>query len=364
MLYSRVAAGRDLSSRLLTRLQSAVENDTTPSAVLVVGDTDSVWVQLALGLDSEGGRPVTIETRYDLASLTKVVSCLPALLTLVDAGEIRVTDRLRRFFSDAGGHQVPSLGDTTILELMTHTSGLPAWRPLFAWVSTRATAVANVLQSGLEHEAGTNCYSDLGVIALGAVVETVTAERLDTFVNREVFGRLGMGDTRYGPLPNRTPVAATEFCGWRGRLLQGEVHDKNAYVMEGVSGHAGLFSTATDILNYGRAWLTLDERLGREETLQQALRDQSGGTVPRHGWLWQLGDPAASCGALASASAFGHTGFTGTSLWVDPEQKWVSVLLTNRVHPHRDAHTGIEQLRKDIHEIVSGSRAARRQRGQ
>lgn len=162
-----------------------------------------------------------------------------------------------------------------------------------------------------------------------------------------------MRQSRYGPLPKRTPAAATEYCGWRGRLLQGEVHDKNAYVLQGVSAHAGLFSTASDLLAYGRAWLNMDQRLGAPATLEKAIRKPSTDARNHRGWLWELAEPSASCGALASPRAFGHTGFTGTSLWIDPEQGWVCALLTNRVHPHRDVHAGIDELRREIHEIVS-----------
>ena len=149
-----------------------------------------------------------------------------------------------------------------------------------------------------------------------------------------------MNATGYGPLDG-VPVAATEDCGWRGRLLEGEVHDENAFVMDGVAGHAGLFGTAGDLGLYARAWLEFDARLGREELLREALRDQAAGTR-RIGLGWMLGPGAG----------YGHTGFTGTSLRVDPQGGWFAVLLTNRVHPDRRLREGVDDLRASFHEAV------------
>ena len=237
----------------------------------------------------------------------------------------------------------------TLRELLTHTSGLPAWTPLFAWVSERRTALANVLQTPLNEKRYT--YSDLGFILLGAVVERISGQRLDEFAKERIFEPLELPHLSFGPLRN-VPVAATEDCGWRGELLEGTVHDENAWVMEGVAGHAGLFGTAQDLARYAQAWLRFDERLGDEALLREAIAVQVEEGEMRRGLGWQLGGVGSSVGSAAS-SAYGHTGFTGTSLWLDFAQGWFAVLLTNRVHPHRKNGGNIHTLRRAFHEAVA-----------
>jgi len=295
---------------------------------------------------------MTPDTRFDLASLSKVVGTLPAVLALVHAGEVALSDPMRRFFSQAGWFQTPSLGDTTLRQLLTHTSGLPAWRPIFASAGGRLTALASVLQTPLTHPAGRVVYSDLGFMLLGAVVERVGGVRLDAFTHEHVFGPLGMTATGYG-VPDGAAVAATEDCGWRGRLLEGEVHDENAFVFGGVAGHAGLFGTAADLARYAGAWLRLEApfappELLREATLEQEAGDEGG----RRGLGWQLAGAGSSAGHAADPAAYGHTGFTGTSLWLDPGRGRFAVLLTNRVHPSRFGGGTIHALRVGFHDAV------------
>lgn len=340
------AAARDVLAR-------AIEARVTPGAVLQVSTVAGDGAVLASGERSYGGAAVDLATRYDLASLTKVVACLPSLLLLLEAGELALEDKVGRFFSNAGWFQdAPNLGEVSIEELATHSSGLPAWTPLFAWVSERLTATANVLQTKLSGQRGSYDYSDLGVMVLGAIIERVTGERLDALTKRAVYEPLGMKDTGYGPLASGSNVAATEDDGWRGRLLQGEVHDENAWTMNGVAAHAGLFGTAADITRYARAWLTAETPFAEAEWLTEATRDRSGGSGPPRGILWRLNSETWKLGDTLSRAAYGHTGFTGTSLVVEPQQGWTCVLLTNRVHPRRGATEGIIQLRRDIHALV------------
>lgn len=324
--------------------------ETSCAVAKVAGEVEAV----AFGALCESGPAATPGTIFDLASLTKVVATLPALLRLSSDGELSLDDRVERFFSNAGWFQTPSLADATVRQLLSHTSGLPAWRPLFAQLSERRTALAAVLQSPVD-QPGEVSYSDLGFMLLGAIVERVSGERLDSFSQRHVFEPLGMSDTGFGPI-ERVDVAATEDCGWRGRLLQGEVHDENATVWEGVAGHAGLFGTAGDLARYCRAWLELDARLGSEELLLEATREQARARDgSRRGLGWLLA--SEGCFVGPSGRGYGHTGFTGTSLWLEPrtgssgEPRPVSyaVLLTNSVHPHRDRRTGIAKLRRDFH---------------
>ena len=329
------------------KLEVAVADGVVPGAVAVVGDTERTSLVGAYGVTRLGGSVVTEATRYDLASLTKVVGALPAVLALAEAGELSLGDPVRRFFSQAGWMQTPSLGDATLRQLLTHTAGLPAWKPLFALTCSRLTALGNVLQTPLEHPPGRVVYSDLGFILLGATVERVSGTRLDAFVQRHVFGPLEMTETGYG-VPEGAGVAATEDCGWRGRLLEGEVHDENAFVFDGVAGHAGLFGTARDLARYAQAWLRLDAPFASPERLREATREHARGEGDRRALGWALSDEG-------NPSTYGHTGFTGTSLRLDPAAGRFAVLLSNRVHPSRSCGEGIGALRATFHSSVFGS---------
>ena len=336
-------------------LEAATARHEVPGAVAVVGDRDAILPVTACGVTRLGGPSVTSETRYDLASLSKVVGTLPSVLKLVDAGEVSLESPVKRFFSQAGWFQTPSLGDVTLRQLLTHSGGLPAWKPLYAAASTRLTALGNVLQTELEHPAGRVVYSDLGFMLLGAVVERVSGVRLDAFAQEHVFGPLGMSATAYG-VPAGASVAATEDCGWRGRLLEGEVHDENAFDFEGVAGHAGLFGTATDVARYAQAWLRLEAPFASPDLLKLAIQEHVRDGDLRRSLGWQLTGGGSSAGNYASSAAYGHTGFTGTSVWVDPERERFAVLLTNRVHPSRFGGEGIQALRVGFHDAVFGNR--------
>jgi CubicO group peptidase (beta-lactamase class C family) len=332
-------------------LEAAIAAGAAPGAVALAGGRWGAGEPFAIGVRREGGPAVTPDTRYDLASLTKVVATLPSVLRLVSEGELRLDDPVGRFFSNAGWFRTPSLADATVRQLLCHTSGLPAWRTLFAEITGRRTALAAVLQTPLE-QPGKVVYSDLGFMLLGALVERVSGVRLDRFARHEVFTPLGMADTRFGPLSG-VPVAATEDCGWRGRLLEGEVHDENATVWDGIAGHAGLFGTAADLGRYCRAWLERDPRLGPEELLAAATAEQARAEDgPRRGLGWVLAFEGSFAGR--QAAGYGHTGFTGTSLWLEPEAESYAVLLTNRVHPHRAKRQGIAELRIAFHEALRG----------
>ncbi len=339
----------------------AVAGGVSPGAAVAVVTAGGAVDTWTTGRLRDGGAAVTPAARYDLASLTKVVATLPSVLHLVAAREVALDDRVGRFFPNAGWFREPTLADATVRALLAHTSGLAAWRPLFAEISGRRTALAAVLQSPVE-PAGEVRYSDLGFMLLGAIVERVAHERLDAFATREVFAPLSMTSTGFGPVADG-PVAATEDCGWRDRLLEGEVHDENATVWDGVAGHAGLFGTVGDLARYARAWLERDPRIGPRPLLDEAVAEQArAADGARRGLGWALA-PEAGRGptsfAGAGAQGFGHTGFTGTSLWIDPEAGQAVVLLTNRVHPRRGDPGPIQELRRALHESVRAPFEAR-----
>ena len=331
-------------------LQRALDDGDVPCVVaLASGDEQPT----ALGRVEDGGAPARGDTLFDLASLTKVVATLPAVLRLIAERQISPDDPVERFFSNAGWFQSPSLGQATVRQLLTHGSGLPAWVPFFARTSERTTALAALLQTPLAHEPGTVTYSDLGFMLLGAIAERVTGVRLDEFVTENVLAPLGMNDTSFGPV-EAGRAAPTEDCGWRGRLLRGEVHDENASVWQGVAGHAGLFGTAGDLGRYCRAWLELDARLGPEELLVEATGLQAGGGTHNRGYGWLLSPQEGL--AAPDADGYGHTGFTGTSLWIDLPTRTApggyAILLSNRVYPHRGLRTGMTELRVGFHRAL------------
>lgn len=332
-------------------LEGAVEWRDIPGAVAIVGTAKERHTVTVSGVRRYGGEAVTLDTRYDLASLSKVVSTLPCILRLVSDGEISFDDTVGHFILNAGWFQTPSLADVTVRQLLTHTSGLSAWRPLFAWVSERQTGLANVLQSELPNPKGGIVYSDLGFIALGAIIERVSKLRQDEFVKRHIFEPLGMNETSYGPLEH-VPVAATEDCGWRNRVLEGIVHDENAFALGGVAGHAGLFGTANDLATYAQAWLNIDSRLGREDVLLETIKEHVTDGKLRRGLGWLLKSDDSFAGKFATTKGYGHTGFTGTSIWLEPEQNWFSVLLTNRVHPTRNHGEHMHEIRQAFHHAL------------
>lgn len=305
--------------------------------------------------------PMQLDTIFDLASLTKVMVTAPAILQLIDQNKIGLDDSLAEYipeFGDEGNKR-----DITIRNLLSHSSGMCSWRGIYTQDHGMDAYIASM--AGDQPEADPNsrvAYSCMGYILLGEVIRRVSGERLDEYAASHIFGPLGMRSTMYTPSPElRNRIAATEqgnayemeaavtdpVQGWRDYLVHGEVHDGNAwYGLDGISGNAGLFGTANDMLAYARMWMNGGElngvRLLSEEIVREATREQTGLAAPnqRRGLGWQMvphEDPIKesmeTAGAGLSTSAYGHTGFTGTSMWIDPERDLISILLTNRVHP-------------------------------
>jgi CubicO group peptidase (beta-lactamase class C family) len=260
---------------------------------------------------------------------------------------------LEEWRGDAGKERI------TLVHLLAHTSGLPAHRPFYSHGESPEETLRRVLAEPLEAAPGERyVYSDLGYIALGEWVRRVSGEGLDAFVRR-VLAPLGMGDTGYLPAPEeRGRIAAGEHREELGRHQWGEVNDDNARALGGVSGHAGLFGTAPDLARYLEGcwlpWRDEDDGLLASALVRAALRDQTGDLPARRGLGWVLrGDAWDPSGLLTSERSFGHTGYTGTSVWVDPETRLVVVLLTNRVHAPRGA--GIVGLRRRFHNAVAAA---------
>jgi CubicO group peptidase (beta-lactamase class C family) len=319
-------------------LDSAVAEGAAPGAVLAVIHDGERFVYGTGQLGADQPQHPDGSTVYDLASLTKVVALLTMAMFAVNEGMIDLDAPIQRYVPAFTG---PGKDRVTVRLLLVHASGLPAIRLLYREVTSRAAAFALVDSTPLKYPpGGQETYSDLGAIVLTQAVEAVYGERLDALADRRVFQPLGMTSTRFLPPAGwQDRIAPTELEAWRGRVLRGEVHDENAAVMDGVSGHAGLFGSADDLLTFAE-WL-LVQADGRPTVRASVLREftRRQNIVPgsTRALGWDMPSPEnSSAGTRLSRNSFGHTGFTGTSLWIDPEHHVAIALLSNRVNPTRN----------------------------
>jgi CubicO group peptidase (beta-lactamase class C family) len=331
-------------------LDDAVGSGIAPAAVIEAGRSGGpIWTYATGRLSPEPDAPAaTPRTVFDLASLTKVIVTTSLAMRLVTDGRVRLSDRVA---TRVGRWRGTDRTMVTIRDLLEHCGGLTAWLPLFRSGEGRATIEPLICELPLEYAPWTaSVYSDLGFILLGFVIEDAAGARLDTLAER----LLEDDDLRFRPPPSwRARTAPTEFDPWRGRRLVCDVHDENAWALGGVSGHAGLFGTAEAVGRFARLVLETGRRETRVATPEVVRRFLTRSTVPRSsralGWDTML--PTSSCGLRLSGAAFGHTGFTGTSLWIDPQRDLYVVLLTNRVYATRE-DTRIRALRPRVHDAV------------
>ena len=340
-------------------LRAEADSGAFPGAVLAVGRHGRLALLAPVGhFGVDDPRPVEAGTLYDLASLTKVVALTTACMLLVDAGQLELDAPIDRYVPAFRGAMKDRV---TVRHLLTHSAGLLADLPLYDSTATRAAALAAVDSTTLVAPPGTTYrYSDLSAIVLMQAVERVTGEPFDRFLSRRVFGPLGMPATVFRPPASwRDRIAPTEHdTVFRHRWLRGEVHDESAARLGGVSGNAGLFSDALDLSRFaamllnGGAWDTL--QLIRAETVAEFTTRQNlpPGSTRALGWDTPSDSGYSSAGATLSRRSFGHTGFTGTSMWMDPQRDFFIVLLTNRVHPTR-ANTIILRVRSRVADLVT-----------
>ena len=352
-----------LDSARLTAVVSylAAESDSGafPGAVLAVGRHGRLAALAPVGhYGVDDRRPVEAGTLYDLASLTKVVALTTACMILVDEGRLALDTPIARYVPEFRG---PMKDRVTVRHLLTHSAGLAADLPLYTETASRRPALAAVDTTTLLAPPGTSYrYSDLSAIVLMQVVERVTGESFDRWVETRVFGPLGMPATRFLPPASwRDRIAPTEHdTVFRHRWLRGEVHDESAARLGGVSGNAGLFSNALDLSRFaamllnGGAWDTL--QLIRAETVAEFTERQNmpPGSSRALGWDTPADSGYSSAGTKLSRRSFGHTGFTGTSIWMDPDRDLFIILLTNRVNPTR-ANTAILRVRARVADLVA-----------
>ncbi len=362
------AAGADRFDEADAVVQAGV-GTAFPGGVVAVGLGGQLAHLKAFGHLSydPGASPAAPDTLYDLASLTKVVVTTTLAMMLVDEGRLDLDARVHAFFPRFSG---PAKERVTIRQLLTHSGGLLWWAPLYKELEGEAAFVERITGMDLAYEPGAKSeYSDLGIILLGGILERLAGAPFDELARRRVLDPLGMKDTLYRPPAALVPrIAPTEKDPWRGRLLRGEVHDENAFAMGGVAPHAGLFGTAGDLAQLAQTLLDGGVHEGRRlvsRATVELFTERAGipGSTRALGWDTPCDETGrrssrpgeagySSAGSLFSARSFGHTGFTGTSMWMDPQRGLYLILLTNRVHPTRD-NNHIREVRSRLGDAVA-----------
>jgi CubicO group peptidase (beta-lactamase class C family) len=359
----------NVEKRTRDLLNNGVAERVFPGAVLLVSRAGHRLCFQAVGQAAivPSPRPMTVDTVFDLASLTKPLATTLAVLTLVSRGGLRLDASLTELLRSRS--LPPDKAGITLRQLLSHSAGFPAWKPYYLELeglrqTKRKRRVRELLlEEPLDYPPGEqSLYSDLGFLLIQWIVEEKAATDLHQFTRKHLYEPLGCPGLSYRPLEKGPPgdiraFAATEHCPWRGRVLSGEVDDENAYALGGVAGHAGLFGTATDVgcvldaiirtnagISVGLPWSA--EAL--DEFLRRAYPD------PANTWALGFDTPAAvgsSAGRHFSRETVGHLGFTGTSFWMDLRRKLTVILLTNRIHPTR-ANEKIKEFRPVLHDAV------------
>ena len=350
-------------NRALDVIRDGVSAGVFPGACAEAGSAEGArWRQAVGALSYEpDSPPVTASTVYDLASLTKPVAAATVAMRLVEAGRLDLASPVA---AHEPGWRGAERARVTVQDLLEHASGLPAWAAL--WKSHAGREPVATAASGVPLEyppRSQSVYSDVGFIVLGAVLEQAGQATLDDQFDRVCGNWLTDGGEglplRFTPPPDwRGRTAPTRFSDARERLLVAEVDDDNAWAMGGVAGHAGLFGTAASVGAFARVVLRAlggdreaERQLAASATIRRFLAPS---TVPGSSRAlgWDLMRPTSSCGARMSASAFGHTGFTGTSVWIDPVLDFYAVLLSNRVHPVAEPNEPMQVVRRAFHDAL------------
>ncbi len=336
-------------------VRDAIAAQTFPAAVVEVGhEQGPVWREAFghLTYDPEAAA-CTDATIFDLASLTKVIATTTVVMRLVDEGVLRLDDRVGEWLADWKGKDRDHV---TLRDLLAHCSGLSAHLPLYESYTGRTEFQRVICGLALEYTPRTqSIYSDMGFMLLGWIAEDAGGASLSE-QHAIVAQRLAPEYLEFSPPRVRRPeIAPTEIDTWRGRLLIGEVHDPNCWALNGEAGHAGLFGTASAVGGFARLVLRgLTEggnALAKPETIQMFARRTTDIPDSSRALGWDTMKPSSSCGSRMSPTAIGHTGYTGTSLWIDWARGMYAVLLTNRVHPTATNHA-ILQVRPAFHDAV------------
>lgn len=334
----------------------AIKDNAFPGAVVLVSQNGEVIYEKGFGhfTYDESSSKVGTTTIYDLASLTKVIATTTAAMICIDRILFQLDDPVNNHIPEYSENGKEAI---TIKNLLLHNSGLPAWKKFYDKSLDADLITKNIYQTKLEYPAGTKTvYSDLGIIVLGKLIETVTEKKLDQFCNDKIFIPLKMNNTYFNPPDSvKDKIPPTEIDNyWRKKLVQGEVHDETSSLLGGVAGHAGLFSTAEDLSKLCSVMLNEGKYNGKQffksETVKLFTKRYSPQNTRALGWDTKS-TTRSSAGNKFSITSFGHTGFTGTSVWIDPERKLFVVFLTNRVYPSRE-NKKIINVRPKLHNAV------------
>ncbi len=337
-------------------VRSAITNNAFPGAVVLVSKEGKIIYKKAFGhlTYDDTSAVVTSNTIYDIASLTKVIATTTAAMICYDKNLFSLDDPVVKYlpeFSQNGKKKV------TIKNLLLHNSGLPAFKRFYKNYSSADEVIKDIYKTPLSYETRSKTvYSDLGFITLAKIVEQVAGKKFDAFCNEEIFKPLDMNSTYFNPPDSlKYIIAPTEYDDyWRNKLVWGEVHDETAFMLNGVAGHAGLFSTASDIshlllmlLNEG---IYNSKHIITGKTIQLFTKRYSEQSTRALGWD-SKSNTGSSAGDLFDSTSFGHLGFTGTSVWIDPRRDLYVVFLTNRVYPTRK-NKKLYKVRPALHNAI------------
>ncbi len=336
-------------------MQKAISERAFPAASIAVTHQGKLVALKTLGCFTyeQESSPATTASVFDLASVTKAVATTCMAMILYERGQLDLEMPVAGIVPEFAGSDARRL-QVTVRMLLAHSSGLPAYEKLFLKAKTRDELLAAVFAIPLTLEPGTGAeYSDIGFIVLGLALERIADETLDRFCQREIFGPLGMAHTAYNPPPRwkgSIPPTADDRS-FRQCIIQGEVQDENASVLSGVAGHAGLFASAQDVATFAHVMLHQGQPLVRPETMALFTRREASPAGTSRALGWDTPSSPSQSGRYFSASSFGHLGYTGTSLWIDPERQLSITLLTNRTWPDCRSQA-VRQVRPRVHDAV------------
>jgi serine-type D-Ala-D-Ala carboxypeptidase len=350
----------EIFSAAFSVLQEAIADRSFPAASIAVTRQNQLIALKAFGRFTyePGSASPTTATLFDLASVTKVVATTTVAMLLYERGLLEldapVAGIIPEFLADSCSELDSRRRDVTFHMLLAHSSGLPAYEKLFLKAHARDELLSAAFTTSLSADPGTRAeYSDIGFIILGAALERIAGESLDIFCQREIFGPLAMTNTTFKPpaelRPQITPTL--DDRAFRHRIIQGEVHDENAFVLGGVAGHAGLFSTPEDPARFAHAMLSGGDPILRPETVALFTRRETAPTGTSRTLGWDTPSSPSQTGKYFNSKSFGHLGYTGTSLWIYPNRQLSIALLTNRTWPD-NSNQSIKQVRPKFHDAI------------
>jgi len=342
--------------RAFAVLRSGIDQRAFPGAAVAITHQGKLIAHKGLGhFTYDATSPaVTADTIYDLASVTKVIATTAACMVLYDRGLFKLDQPIVELLPEFAEQDAARRCQVTLRMLLAHSSGLPAYVKLFQTADNKDALLNQALRVPLAADPGMRAeYSDIGFILLGEALERLSSEVLDQFCRREVFTKLNLAHTCFNPPAEiRLAIPPTEDDrAFRHRLIQGEVNDENASVMGGVAGHAGCFSTALDVSVFAQCMLQSGSPLVKRETLEIFTRRQDFPPATSRALGWDTPSQPSQSGKYFSSRSYGHLGYTGTSLWIDPDRQISVTLLTNRTWPDRGSQS-IKQFRPAFHDAV------------